>query len=113
MTPLVMSFETDSINGTHEGSNAFMAVVKAKKRIVTQFGIGREEPMINIIFDYIKMLYGIEMVSLFTSVGLFLLIRDVPLLKEKRLKKESNIIKILSYVYIFGSIILFIIIKNV
>lgn len=68
--------------------------------------------MINIIFDYIKMLFGIEMVLLFVFVGLFLLIRDVPLLKRKMLKRESIILRALGYIYIFGSIILFIIIKR-
>ncbi len=68
--------------------------------------------MINIIFDYIKMLFGIEMVLLFVFVGLFLLIRDVPLLKKKKLRKESIILRALGYIYIFGSIILFIIIKR-
>lgn len=68
--------------------------------------------MINVIFDYIKMLFGIEMVLLFVFVGLFLLIRDVPLLKRKMLKRESIILRALGYIYIFGSIILFIIIKR-
>lgn len=69
--------------------------------------------MINIIFDYIKMLFGIEMVLLFVFVGLFLLIRDVPLLKKKKLRKESIILRALGYIYIFGSIILFIIINYI
>ncbi|HZK38503.1 MAG TPA: CLC_0170 family protein [Clostridia bacterium] len=68
--------------------------------------------MIRIIFDYIKLLFGIEMLSLFVSVGLFLLIRDVPLLNKKMLRRESIIIKLLGYIYIFGSIILFIIIRH-
>ena len=67
--------------------------------------------IISIIFDYIKLLFGIDMLSLFVSVGLFLLIRDVPLLKKKMLRRESAVIKILGYIYIFGSIILFIIVK--
>ncbi|HZJ76691.1 MAG TPA: CLC_0170 family protein [Oscillospiraceae bacterium] len=68
--------------------------------------------IINIIFDYIKLLFSVEIVFLFVSVGLFALIRDVPLLKKRNLKKESIILNILGYVYIFGSIILFIIIKR-
>jgi len=68
--------------------------------------------MIRIIFDYIKLLFGIEMLFLFVSVGLFLLIRDVPLLNKKMLRRESIIIKLLGYIYIFGSIILFIIIRR-
>ena len=68
--------------------------------------------MIRIIFDYIKLLFGIEMLSLFVSVGLFLLIRDVPLLNKKMLRRESIIIKLLGYIYIFGSIILFIIVRR-
>lgn len=67
--------------------------------------------IINTVFGYIKLLFGIEMVVLFMFAGLFSLIRDVPLLKKKGLGKESSIIRVLSYVYIFGSIILFIIIK--
>ena len=68
--------------------------------------------MIRIIFDYIKLLFGIEMLTLFVSVGLFLLIRDVPLLNKKMLRRESIIIRLLGYIYIFGSIILFIIIRR-
>jgi len=68
--------------------------------------------MIRIIFDYIKLLFGIEMLFLFVFVGLFLLIRDVPLLNKKMLRRESIIIKLLGYIYIFGSIILFIIIRR-
>ncbi|MDI9476017.1 MAG: CLC_0170 family protein [Natronincolaceae bacterium] len=71
--------------------------------------------MINIIhtiFSYIKLLFGIEMAVLFVFAGLFSLIRDVPLLRKKGLGRESKAIKILGYVYIFGSIILFTIVKN-
>lgn len=68
--------------------------------------------MIRIIFDYIKLLFGIEMLTLFVSVGLFLLIRDVPLLNKKMLRRESIIIRLLGYIYIFGSIILFIIVRR-
>ncbi|HZK37327.1 MAG TPA: CLC_0170 family protein [Clostridia bacterium] len=68
--------------------------------------------MIRIIFDYIKLLFGIEMLTLFVSVGLFLLLRDVPLLNKKMLRRESTIIRLLGYIYIFGSIILFIIIRR-
>ena len=67
--------------------------------------------IISIIFDYIKLLFGVEMLFLFVSVGLFLLIRDVPLLKKKMLRRESAVIRLLGYIYIFGSIILFIIVK--
>ncbi|HZX21869.1 MAG TPA: CLC_0170 family protein [Clostridia bacterium] len=70
--------------------------------------------MINIIstiFGYIKLLFGIEVAVLFIFVGLFSLIWDVPLLKKKGLERESVVIRVLGYVYIFGSIILFIIIK--
>ncbi len=68
--------------------------------------------MIRIIFDYIKLLFGIEMLTLFVSVGLFLLLRDVPLLNKKMLRRESIIIRLLGYIYIFGSIILFIIVRR-
>lgn len=67
--------------------------------------------MMNIVLVYIRLLFGIEMLFIFVSVGLFLLIRDVPLLKNKKLKKESIIARTLGYTYIFGSIILFTITK--
>ncbi len=73
---------------------------------------GERRIMIRIIFDYIKLLFGIEMLTLFVSVGLFLLLRDVPLLNKKMLRRESTIIRLLGYIYIFGSIILFIIIRR-
>ncbi|NMA04223.1 MAG: hypothetical protein GX925_05890 [Clostridiales bacterium] len=66
----------------------------------------------NIILGYMKLLFSTEIVVLFISVGLFSLIRDVPLLRKKGLGRESDAIRILSYVYIFGSIILSVIIKN-
>lgn len=68
--------------------------------------------MLGIIFEYIELLFGIEMLILFVAAGLFLLIWDVPILKKKMLRKESTILKVLGYIYIFGSIILFIIVKN-
>ncbi len=67
--------------------------------------------MINTIVHYIKILFGTQMMFLFVAVGLFLLIRDVPLLKRKMFRRESAVIRLLGYVYIFGSIILLIIVK--
>lgn len=68
--------------------------------------------MIGIIVNHIKLLFSVEVVFLFVSVGLFILIRDVPLLKKKNLKRESIVLRILGYMYIFGSIIFFIVAKN-
>ncbi|HZK56744.1 MAG TPA: CLC_0170 family protein [Clostridia bacterium] len=65
----------------------------------------------SVILAYIKLLSSVEIVVLFISVGLFALIRDVPLLRKKGLKRESSIIRTLGYVYIFGSIVLFVITK--
>jgi len=53
------------------------------------------------------------MISIFILVGLFLLIRDVPLLKKKKFDKESTIAKVLGYLYIFGSIAMFIVAKMI
>ncbi|QUH19687.1 CLC_0170 family protein [Alkaliphilus sp. B6464] len=67
----------------------------------------------NIILYYIKALFNVNMLVIFILVGLFLLLRDVPLLKKRKLNKESTIAKILAYTYIFGSIALFIIGKMI
>ncbi|MBU5676092.1 hypothetical protein KQI88_06655 [Alkaliphilus sp. MSJ-5] len=67
----------------------------------------------NIILYYIRTLFNVNMLVIFILVGLFLLLRDVPLLKKKKLNKESNIANALAYIYIFGSIALFIIAKMI
>ncbi len=65
----------------------------------------------NIILKYIQMLFEFNMVILFIGTGLFSLLIDVPLLKKRKLKKESIIAKTLGYLYILGSIALFIVAK--
>lgn len=60
---------------------------------------------------YIKLLFCGETVPLFIGTGLFVLVRDVPILKKKKLIKESNIAKVLGYTYIFGSIVGFIAVR--
>lgn len=67
----------------------------------------------NIILYYIRTLFNINILVIFILVGLFLLLRDVPLLKKRKLNKESTIAKVLAYIYIFGSIALFIIGKMI
>ncbi len=67
----------------------------------------------NIILYYIKTLFSVNMPVIFILVGLFLLLRDVPLLKKRKLNKESTIAKVLAYIYILGSIALFIIGKMI
>lgn len=67
----------------------------------------------NIILYYIRTLFNINILVIFILVGIFLLLRDVPLLKKRKLNKESTIAKVLAYIYIFGSIALFIIGKMI
>lgn len=62
--------------------------------------------IVKIISTYMKMLFDTEMIFLFIASGLFLLMRDEPLLRSKKLKRESTIAKALGYTYIIGSIIL-------
>jgi len=65
----------------------------------------------DIVLHYIRTRFTGSMISIFILVGLFLLIRDVPLLKKKKFDKESTIAKVLGYLYIFGSIAMFIVAK--
>lgn len=65
----------------------------------------------DIILECIEKLFGLNILVLFIGVGLFLLIVDVPILRNKKFKKESIIAKFLGCLYIFGSITLFIIAK--
>lgn len=65
------------------------------------------------IFYYIERLFCKETVVLFIFTGLFLLLRDVPLLKREELVRESLIAKVLGYTYIFASFIFFLIIRLV
>jgi len=66
---------------------------------------------LNTILYYIKMRFGANMLAIFILTGSFILIRDVSLLKKKQLMRESLIAKVLGYLYIFGSIALFIVAK--
>lgn len=63
----------------------------------------------DLVLYYIKTRFTIGLVSIFVIIGLFVLIRDVPLLKKKKLDKESTIAKTLGYLYIFGSIAMLIV----
>lgn len=65
----------------------------------------------DIVLDYIRTRFNINMLVIFILVGLFLLLRDVPILKKRKLNRESTIAKILGYLYIFGSITMFIVAK--
>lgn len=58
----------------------------------------------DIVLYYIKTRFTVSLVSIFVIIGVFALIRDVPILKKKKLNKESTIAKTLGYLYIFGSI---------
>lgn len=49
------------------------------------------------------------MLALCLFVGIFLLLRDVPILRKKKLMKDMKIAKFLGYAYIIGGITLFII----
>lgn len=63
----------------------------------------------NTILYYIKARFGGNMLGIFILTGLFILLRDVALLKKRQLVRESLIAKVLGYLYIFGSIALFIV----
>lgn len=54
-------------------------------------------------------LYDGYMLFLVIFIGLFLLLRDVPILEKVGLKRDMKIAKVLGYVYIIGGSILFVI----
>ncbi|SDK86224.1 CLC_0170 family protein [Natronincola ferrireducens] len=56
----------------------------------------------------LKDIYDGYMLVLMVFIGLFLLLRDVPLLRKKKLKRDVKIAKALGYVYVVGGITLFI-----
>ncbi|WP_335617844.1 CLC_0170 family protein [Clostridium formicaceticum] len=58
-----------------------------------------------------KEIYDGYMLVLVVFVGLFLLLRDVPLLRKKKLRRDMKIAKVLGYTYIIAGIVLFIIVK--
>ncbi|SES94600.1 hypothetical protein SAMN05660297_00961 [Natronincola peptidivorans] len=59
----------------------------------------------------LKDIYNIYMLALVLFIGLFLLLRDVPLLRKKKLKRDMKIAKFLGYAYIIGGITLFVALK--
>lgn len=56
-------------------------------------------------------IYDGYMFGLVLFVGVFLLLRDVPLLRKKKLMRDMKIARGLGYTYIVGGIALFIIAK--
>ncbi|WP_041721244.1 CLC_0170 family protein [Alkaliphilus metalliredigens] len=58
-----------------------------------------------------KEIYDGYMLVLMVFIGLFLLLRDVPLLRKKKLKRDMKIAKALGYVYIIGGIALFVMVR--
>ncbi|KJF25397.1 hypothetical protein TZ02_18880 [Clostridium aceticum] len=58
-----------------------------------------------------KEIYDGYMLVLVVFAGTFLLLRDVPLLRKKKLIRDMKIAKVLGYTYIVGGIALFIIAK--
>ncbi len=69
----------------------------------------RRRLIMDIVLYYIRTRFNVNMLSIFILVGLFMLIRDVPLLKKKKLDKESAIAKVLGYLYILGGTTMYII----
>lgn len=57
-------------------------------------------------------IYDGYMLILVLFVGLFLLLRDVPLLRKKKLMRDMKIARALGYTYIIAGIALFIIAKT-
>lgn len=57
-------------------------------------------------------IYDGYMLCLVLFVGLFLLLRDVPILRKKKLLRDMKIAKALGYIYIIGGTTLFIIAKT-
>ncbi|ABR50672.1 hypothetical protein Amet_4601 [Alkaliphilus metalliredigens QYMF] len=62
-------------------------------------------------FMKFKEIYDGYMLVLMVFIGLFLLLRDVPLLRKKKLKRDMKIAKALGYVYIIGGIALFVMVR--
>lgn len=57
-------------------------------------------------------IYDIWMLLLVLFIGFFLLLRDVPQLRKKKLLRDMKIAKVLGYIYLIGGSILFIVAKT-
>jgi len=57
-------------------------------------------------------IYDIWMLLLVLFIGFFLLLRDVPQLRKKKLLRDMKIAKVLGYIYLIGGSILFIAAKT-
>jgi len=57
-------------------------------------------------------IYDIWMLLLVLFIGFFLLLRDVPQLRKKKLLRDMKVAKVLGYIYLIGGSILFIVAKT-
>ena len=64
--------------------------------------------LLNEIYSTFLGIYNAYMLMVVVGIGLFLLVRDVPILKKKKLKKESSMAKVLGYFYVVAGVALFI-----
>lgn len=55
-----------------------------------------------------KEIYDGYMLAIALLAGVFLLARDVPLLRKKKMIRDMKIAKVLGYFYIIGGIILYV-----
>ncbi len=62
----------------------------------------------NIVIQHIKDLFDFSILVTCILIGVFLLLVDAPKLGKQKYMKESSLAKIIGYVYIFGSIVVFI-----
>ncbi|MCC5912040.1 MAG: hypothetical protein JJT76_16595 [Clostridiaceae bacterium] len=65
----------------------------------------------NGFLEKLQDIYDGYMLALMVFIGLFLLLRDVPLLRKKKLKRDMKIAKALGYIYIIGGIAVFAILR--
>ena len=79
-------------------------------KLIKRYNYEKGERMKNIV-EHIQGLFTLPILTTFILIGLFLLLVDMPKLKKQKYNKESVIAKILGFVYILGSIALFIVMK--
>lgn len=68
--------------------------------------------MLNVLKTF-KDIFTMNVMIVFVLTGLFVLLRDVPILKKRKLHRDSLIGKLIAYFYICGGIAIFIILKIV
>ncbi|QUH25333.1 CLC_0170 family protein [Serpentinicella alkaliphila] len=62
---------------------------------------------LNMVYESIKGVFNLAVLSLTVLIGFYLIIVDKPTLLKKKLRREAILAKTLGYIYIFGGITLY------